>query len=197
MKINLLESIQQLVLDIAKVERYSYIVNTDRHENVVEHSFAIAMLCWRIFDFVKPPLDLEKIFKYALIHDFLERGQNRDVNAYATKKEKASKKDYEANELLKLQSEFEDFEDFTALLNNYEERSDEESLFVWSVDKMQQVINGQMDKWRPYIDYGVTYKQFAEKNEEVMEKCSLYVKGIFKTVYEDACKTYYDNPALK
>lgn len=189
-----LEHIQELVLDIIRVERNHSIPNTNRHENVVEHSFSVALLCWKIYDLVKPPLNLEKIFKYSLVHDFLERGQNRDVNTYAPKDERAAKKERETDELKKLLSEFSDFGDFPRILVDYEARLDEESLFVWSVDKMQQIILGQMDKWRPYVGYGVTYDQFLEKNEEFLRKCSPYVKEIYRKAFEDSCTTYFDNP---
>ena len=62
-----------LVLDIQKIKRNHMIPDTDTYENVVEHSFSIAMLCWRIHNLVYSKLNLEKIFQYALIHDFLER----------------------------------------------------------------------------------------------------------------------------
>lgn len=188
-----LHDIQKLVLDIIKIERNHSIPGTERHENVGEHSFAVAMLCWRIYDAVNPPLSLEKIFKYALTHDFCERGLSKDVNTYADKNEKALKKEQENLALKKLSDEFSDFEDLVDVLNNYEE-FDEEALFVWSIDKMQAIILGDIDNWRPYKSYGVTYKEFSEKSDYFIEKCSPYVKDILIAVHNNACKTYYDNP---
>jgi 5'-deoxynucleotidase YfbR-like HD superfamily hydrolase len=189
-----LGKIEQLVLDILTIERNHRIPGTDRRENVVEHSFSVAMLCWKIFDVTHPPLDIVKIFKYALVHDFSERGYKFDVNTYATKEERATKKDKEALELKKITSEFEDFKDFTLVLNNYEKSTDAEALFVWSVDKMQSIILGEIDGWRPYSAYGVTYDQFCKKGEEFLDTCSPYVKDIFTKVLEQAKKTYYDQP---
>jgi len=54
------------------------------------------MLCWKIFEVVKPPLDIGKIFKYALSYDFLERGYKTDTNTYAGAEEKKLKKIREA-----------------------------------------------------------------------------------------------------
>ncbi len=191
-----LESLQQLILEVMKVERNHSIPQTERHENVVEHSFSVTMFCWKVFDMVNPPLSLEKIFKYALIHDFSERGLKSDTNTFAGKEERKLKKEREALELEKMADEFSDFEDFVKTLNNYE-KLDEEALFVWSADKMQHIILAGMDNWRPYASYGVTFEQFCKKDEEFIEKCSPYVKDIFKQVYEEACKTYYDNPMVK
>ena len=100
-----LKQIQQLVIDITKIERNHYMPGTNRRENVVEHSFSLAMLCWRIFEIVKPPLDIAKILKYALVHDFMERGMANDVNTYATETERQMKKELEAQELKKLSLE--------------------------------------------------------------------------------------------
>jgi len=191
-----LEKIQQLVVDIQKVERNHCIPGTDRHENVAEHSLSVAMLCWMVFESVKPPLDFPKILKYALVHDFPERGLESDTNTHAGKEERAIKKERETAELQKINGEFEYFADLIEALNDYEEL-DEEALFVWSVDKIQAIILGKMDNWRPYKSYGVTYKQFCDKIEEFISESSLYVKDIFGEVFEDAKKTYYDNPDRK
>lgn len=189
-----LNKIQHLVLDVLNVERNHSIPGTKRHENVVEHSFSVATLCWRIFEIVQPPLDLGKIFKYALSHDFLERGYKTDTNTYAGAEEKKIKKLREASELKKISQEFEDFTDLISTLNNYEGMVDEEALFVWSVDKMQGIVLGGIDHWKPYEAYGVTYEQFRAKGEEFLSKCSPYLKEIFRELHTKSCETYYDRP---
>jgi 5'-deoxynucleotidase YfbR-like HD superfamily hydrolase len=189
-----LNKVQHLVLDILNVERNHSIPGTKRHENVVEHSFSVAMLCWKIFEAVKPPLDLAKIFKYAFSHDFLERGYQTDTNTYAGAEEKKLKKLREASELEKISREFENFSDLILTLNDYEDLADEEALFVWSVDKMQSIVLGGIDHWRPYEAYGVTYEQFRTKGEEFLSICSPYLKEIFMEVHTRSCETYYDRP---
>ena len=190
-----LHELQKLLTDLIKVERNHSIPGTDRHENVVEHSFSLAILCWRLFEELRPPLDIAKILKYSLVHDFPERGQTQDINTYAKDHERETKQELEAKQLLALSHEFADFPDFVISLRDYESRSDEESLFVWSVDKMQAIILGQIDNWRPYQTYGVTYAQFCAKGEEFLSKCSPYLKDVFREVYEEGRRTYYDQPA--
>lgn len=189
-----LVEIQQLVADLAKVERNHSHLESDRHENVAEHSYTVAMFCWRLFELVKPPLDLAKILKYALTHDLLERGLKADVNTFAKKDERDAKKEREEKELKKLSEEFSDFNDLVATIENYEQKIDDESLFVWTADKMQAKILGEMDDWRPYAAYGVTWEQYCKKSEEFLKKCSPYLKEIFSEVYEHTKKTYYDRP---
>lgn len=191
-----LDKIQRLIVDIQKVERNHRIPNSERHENVAEHSFSVAILCWRIFEAVKPPLDLTKILQYALVHDFSERGSKYDINTYASTEERNTKKQLELAELKKISDEFKDFKNLVEIINDYE-KAGQEALFVWSVDKMQSIILGEIDDWRPYVSYGVTYKQFFNKGEEFLNKCSPYVKDIFKEVFDSSCDTYYDNPNKK
>ena len=104
----------------------------------------------------------------------------QDINTYAKDNERQTKKELEAKQLSALSHEFGDFANFVNSLKDYENRSDEESLFVWSVDKMQHIILGQIDNWRPYQAYGVTYAQFCAKGEEFMSKCSPLPKGCLK-----------------
>ena len=189
-----LEKIQKLVLDIMKIERNHRIPGSDRRENVVEHAFSVSMLCWKVYEATHPPLDMARILKYALVHDFSERGYRFDVNTYAGAEERNVKKEREAIELKKISAEFEYFADFVSVLNSYEKADDVEALFVWSVDKMQAIILGEIDAWRPYAIYGVTYEQFCKKSDEFLSRCSPYVKDIFACVIEESKKTYYDRP---
>jgi 5'-deoxynucleotidase YfbR-like HD superfamily hydrolase len=189
-----MEKVQHLVLDLINVQRNHQIPGSERHENVVEHSFSMAMLCWKLFEMITPPLSLEKILEYALIHDSLERGLRFDVNAYAGKDERAQKKEREAGEFLKLKEEFGDFAGFIKALDAYEQLKDEEAVFVWSVDKMQAIILGGIDDWRPYASYGITYDRFCKKGEEILTKGSPYLKNVIQEVLEESKKTYYDRP---
>ena len=189
-----LTQIQELVLDIQKVKRNHRIPDTEDRENVVEHSFTISMLCWKLFNDLKPNLNLEKILKYSLIHDFSERGQDYDVNTYASQEERLKKKDMEIEEIRKISQEFQYFDEMISLMNDYNNLTDEESRFVWSIDKMQAMVLGGIDNWRPYELYGVTYEQFYKKGEEILSQCSPCLVDVFREVVTQSRKTYYDQP---
>ncbi len=191
-----LQKVQRFVLDLIKVQRNHLIPGDERRENVVEHSFSTAMICWRLFEMTNPPLSIEKIMKYAIVHDSLERGQRFDVNTYAGESERNIKKEYEKKELIKLNKEFEDFTDFVNMLNIYEKLPDDEAIFVWSADKIQHIILGSIDNWRPYASYGVSYDQFCEKGEDIFNKCSPYLKKVLSGILKESKKKYYDRPKL-
>ena len=189
-----LSNLQQLVLDVAKIERNHNIPGDTRHENVVEHSFAVALLCWKLHSTIKHDLDIEKIFKYCVAHDFLERGLKKDVNTYADENTRQTKKDREALELIKLADEFSDFPDLISVIKNYERAADEESRFVWTVDKMQAIILGEIDNWRPYERVGITHKQFCEKGDEFMKKCPTCLKPTLELLNRHSREVFYDQP---
>lgn len=189
-----LKKIQQLVLDVQKVERGHAIPPKGRPENVIEHSFSVTMLCWRIYDDLKPNLNLEKVLKYCLAHDFLERGLKKDFNTYATEAEKSEKLKREEQELKKLQDEFDDFKPMLDIIEAYENKNDEESRFVWCVDKIQGLVLGEIDNWWPYERDGRTYEQFYSKGDEFLSKCPDCLKPTLSMVVEHTRSTYYDQP---
>ncbi|MNY05663.1 hypothetical protein D3C86_1383910 [compost metagenome] len=76
----------------------------------------------------------------------------------------------------------------------YETKEDEESRFVWSVDKMQQLIMGDLDNWRSYAEKPITYDEFTKKYAELLEKSSKYTREIFEGLLNYSKTTYYDQP---
>jgi putative hydrolase of HD superfamily len=187
---HILFELQKMSIDLALIDRNHYLAGTQRRENDIEHSFTVALLCWYIHDRYKVDLDISKILKYALAHDFVERYAG-DINTFASAKDRQEKVTREADALIRLSGEFSDFPDLVSKMSHYELRQDEESLFVWTVDKMQQLIMGDMDNWRPYREISITYEQFCDKYGEQLQKSSLHVRTIFNAVIE-YCKTTYN-----
>lgn len=187
----LLFALQQMTIDLSLIDRRSYIAKTDRRENDVEHSLTVALLCWYIHDKQKLELDIAKIFKYALTHDFVERYAG-DVNTFASVEERNQKVIREKESLARLSEEFSEFSDMITSMEDYESKKDEESLFVWSVDKMQQLIMGDLDSWRCYAETPISYNQFVEKYDELSKESSKYSRDIFDSLVEYCKTTYYD-----
>ena len=143
----LLFSLQQMTIDLSLIERNHHLAKTNKKENDIEHSLSVALLCWYIHDRYKLELVISKILKYAITHDFVERYAG-DVNTFASMDERNAKLVREQASLERLSQEYESFEDMVSSMQNYELKQDEESLFVWTVDKMQGMIMGDMDGWR-------------------------------------------------
>lgn len=185
--------LQKLTNDLTKIERHHYIASETRHENDIEHSFTVALLAWYICSRYKLPLDLTKVLKYALTHDFVERYAG-DVSTFASKAARNQKVKLEKIALQRLTSELVQFADLCKSLSAYDEFEDEESLFVWTVDKMQPYIMGDMDDWRPYKNEKISYEMFIGKHKEQLAACSPYGKQVFEGILEYVETTYYDRP---
>lgn len=190
----LLFALQGLVVDLALIERNHHLAGHEQSENDIVHSFAVAMLCWYICDTYAIPLDVTKILKYALIHDFTEKYVG-DVSTYADEAARNKKGAMEKVALERLSNEFRRFNDLVGSLQAYESKADDEALFVWTVDKMQAYILGDMDNWRPYKrPIHITYDAFVAKHAEQLAQCSPYCKEIFSAVLDYCKTTYYDRP---
>lgn len=187
----LLFSLQRMTIDLSLIERNHYLAKTDRHENDIEHSLTVALLCWYIHDKHKLDLDIAKILKYSITHDFVERYAG-DINTFASAEDRAAKVQREQESLEKLANEFSEFPDMIMSMRRYEQKHDEESLFVWTVDKMQSLLMGDMDDWRPYAELNISYDQFAAKYKELVDKSSPYCRDIFEGLIEYCKTTYYD-----
>lgn len=62
-----------LELDALKrVNRRSYVTETDRRENSAEHSWHLAMACWSIAELFELDVNHEQLLKMALVHDLGE-----------------------------------------------------------------------------------------------------------------------------
>lgn len=189
----LLFSIQQMTIDMSLIDRKHYLPHTSRRENDIEHSMAVAILCWYILDRYALDLDVAKVLKYALTHDFVERYAG-DVPTFASQPERDEKVLREQASLQRLSEEFKGFDNLIATMKMYEAKEDEESLFVWSVDKMQQLIMGDLDNWRSYAEKPIAYEDFSKKYAELLGKSSNYTREIFEGLFNYSKTTYYDQP---
>ena len=192
--VNQLSSVQNLVLEIQKIERNHTLPNTDTQENVALHSFSIAILAWKIHSLIDSKLSIEKILKYALVHDFLEKWLSKDINAFADEEERKIKIKNEEKVLKELQSNYNDFPDMIQMIEWYESMRDEEAQFVYIIDKMQAIILWKIDNWRPYKKINIRYEAFSAKIDSYLSKCPDELIWIYKEIINDAKITFYDQP---
>ena len=136
----------QLLFRHQQVER-RVVLPSGEWENDTEHSYNLAMVAWYVSDQLKLQLDVEKMLKYALIHDLPEVYAG-DTFAFGDRRDK---KEREAKALARIKSEMPEASAITGLVEKYEERADQESRFVWALDKlMPPLISylGQGLSWR-------------------------------------------------
>ncbi len=138
-----LEKLARLMHNVERVKRVARRPDEQEWTNTAEHTFELAMMCWYIVTLHKLDFNMEKVFKYALAHDIVEvyAGDTPvfDDEALKTKHER------EAAALERLEKEFPEFSDFTALIHEYEARETPEARFVYATDKLLDPLNSSME----------------------------------------------------
>ena len=151
------------------VNRTVSIRSTDREENDVEHSYMLAMLADYIISLENLSLDRHKVILYCLVHDLVETYAG-DTYFYSKDAEHLeSKHTREAEALKKMRQEFPEHEHLWKVIESYEARGDDESRFVYALDKVQPVIH-------IYLDGGKSWKKYDVKLEHLLEKKNDKVK---------------------
>lgn len=146
---------------VQNVQRIARIPDEQEYRSTAEHTFELVVLAWYIIDTDKLPLSHEKVLKYALAHDLIE-GYAGDT--YFGNEELAkNKKEREAAALARIKSEFAEFADLITYMEAYETRADEESKFVYALDKLIDPLNSSMDTTRSiWTDLNMSYALLRE-----------------------------------
>lgn len=152
--------------ELQKVERVIRVLDEDRWENDLEHSYDLAMLAWYIVDSRKLPLDRDKVFRYALAHDLVEVYAG---DTYIYSKDKTlldSKSEREQAAAERLTKEFPEVPELHTAILGYMEKKDPESRFVYALDKIQPVIQLYLDNGRTWKEKNVTLEMLYESKKD-------------------------------
>lgn len=167
-----IQDIITLLTKFQKVERGVTVPGSKRPENDSEHSYNLAMAAWVLIKKDHLPLDLDKILKYALVHDLPEVYAG---DAFALDPSQvAAKVEKEQAALEKLHTDDLTVE-LAVVIEQYESLNDEESRFIYSLDKLMAaltVLAGQSHVWK---DNGLTQADWELKFRPKIE-VSQYTK---------------------
>lgn len=178
-ELNNLFKFNQLLNDFRKVERVVRANDRDRWENDVEHSYQLAMLAWYIVSSKKLNLDVNKVVRYALVHDFVEVYAG-DTFFYGDEKELATKEKREKDALKKLKKELLEFPDMIDLVEDYENKIDKESKFIYALDKIEPILNIYQDGGRTWKEKDITIDMLYSKKKD-------------KVAVDPTIKKYFDS----
>lgn len=152
----------KLTGDFRLVERFVWVHGRSNPENDAEHSFQVAIIAWYLIasGVIKEELNMEKVFKYALVHDLVEIYAG-DTPSYDSELAK-TKKERELAAQQKLCENFGEFEDMHTHIESYERKEDPESLFVHAIDKMLPSLNLIMNDTSDWKNKGITLKDATD-----------------------------------
>lgn len=160
-----------------------------RFKDDAEHSFQLAMSCWYIATVEGLEYDLNKVIKYALVHDLVETyAGDIDLYMYSDKDQALHLKQQQEHAALeRIQREFREFPEMIKLIMDYEMRQDEESKFVYAMDKLiGNVVTSELG--------GTTYKECGISQESVKQvRDQKVVKSPIVTEYFDEFFKMWDS----
>jgi putative hydrolases of HD superfamily len=152
--------------EFQQVTRVARIPFGNRMENDAEHSYQLAMVAWFLIDQDKLKLNKELCFMYALSHDLIE------VYAGDTpvhdKKASLSKHAREEKALKKIKKKFSNFKSLISVIDKYEKRVDEESKFIYALDKILPLIQCYLEKGAIWKEYNMSLQDVIDnKNKKI------------------------------
>ena len=151
-----------ILMRFREVERATFHRNSERNENDSEHSFSLVLLGWYINESYSLGLDTDKIIRYALVHDLVEVYAGDTYFYHTDASVHESKQEREEQAALQLRSEFPEFPQMHDLIAQYERREDEESRFVYALDKIEPVISIYLDNGRTWKKKSITIEMLTE-----------------------------------
>jgi putative hydrolase of HD superfamily len=141
-------------------------------DNDVEHSYRVAMLCWMLIDEYKLKYDVNKVIRYALVHDLVEVYAG-DASIYSNYSQKDKEKK-EHNSFLKLKKEFPKLKSIWSNILDYEKRKDEESKFVYLIEKLEPVLVVLLSEKDHWIKRKVTFEDFIDRKQRKIKDIDMF-----------------------
>lgn len=150
-----------------QLKRKIFATGEDRQENDSEHSFQLAMVAWYIISTEKLDYDIDRIIRYALVHDLVEIYAG-DTFFFSDKASKDLKAEKEKVALERIKKEFSEFPELSKLIHEYEDRTYPESEFVYALDKILPVMNIYLDKGRSWRKHKINFDMLVEVKNKVV-----------------------------
>ncbi len=158
----------KLLNKFQEVERVINLPKREGKENDVEHSYQLAMLAWYIAESNFLHLDKNLLIKYALVHDFVEVYAG-DTFIYSKKQsDHETKHEREEASRIRIEKEIPEFTEFHKAILDYEKLENQESRFVYVLDKIHPVIQIYLDEGRTWKEHQTTLSMLLEKKKDKM-----------------------------
>jgi len=150
--------------EVVRVARSPY---GKRFENDSEHSYQLAMVAWFLIEQDNLKLNRELCLMYAMAHDLVE------IYAGDTfifdKKRVSSQRQREKRALLKIEKRFSHFRSLIKIIKKYEQKEDQESKFIYALDKIIPPIQIYLEKGKLWREKKVSLGNiFENKNVKIV-----------------------------
>ena len=153
--------------EFQRIKRNIFATGEDRNENDAEHSFQLALFAWYCIETQHFNLDSKKVICYALVHDLVEVYAGDTAFHSTDKSLKDSKAQRESDAFEKINAQFLVFPKLSGMIKAYESKLDNESKFVYALDKIIPVINIYLDKGRSWKRDKISYEMVRSKDPKI------------------------------
>ena len=128
---------------------------------------------------------------YALAHDLVEVYAG-DTYIY-DKKQMSSKHQREKKALEKIKKRFPHFKNLIKIIEAYEKREDEESKFVYAIDKIIPPIQIYLEKGKLWHEKNVSFKELSDNKTEkiaISKEVNKYWQELFRELKKGRKKLF-------
>lgn len=148
-----------LLLRLQAVRRTVRVPGRGDYENDVEHSYQLALMAWYVNDVGDLGLDVDRVIRYALVHDLAE-AHTGDVFVL-DHEGRRGKRERELAALDQIDGDLPEFRALTDAVREYDRQADPESQFVYALDKLMPMV-------MIYLEGGTSWREMAVSRDELL-----------------------------
>lgn len=150
--------LSKLLGEFGQIKRATLLPNGDI-ETDSHHSFALALIAYELARQYAPELDAHKIMLYALVHDLPELVTGDVPTLIISEEQLRQKAQADAAALHEVKKRLKSAPHITQALEAYEAKQDQETQFVYWLDKMITIPTHFLDNGANLRALGVTNRQ--------------------------------------
>lgn len=165
--------LSRLLGDFGQIERVTKLPD-GRPESDSHHSFSLALIAFELATQFAPELDIKKILLYSLVHDLPELVTGDTNTLTSTPEALVVKSQQDKAAITKVKNILKNAPSILNAVEAYESKEDEESLFVYWIDKMATIPTHFYDNGKNLRALGISNRsdiqQWYERTLSKLEK---------------------------
>lgn len=184
-----IQLVDQLISPLLKLERTMVMpFDRQRHENIGEHSFSLAVFGAAMARQIDPGLDTAAITEYATAHDLVEVYAG-DVTVWESDEAIAKKESAESLAAKKIAEEYSQMPWLIDTFNQYLKLDTPEKRYVYAIDKLYPHILILAGGYHPV---NPTWEAYRRTEQVARKKIALYPK--LMPLFDELCRRFRQHP---
>lgn len=184
-------AMSDMLFRFGQIKRATKMPNGE-HESDSHHSFALALIAYELAKAFAPELDAMKVMAYGLVHDLPELVTGDMPTLLASSEDLVRKRARDAAAWPKVSKVFGAAPNVLELIKSYEAHDDEESKFIFWLDKSMTILTHFFDDGKNLHELGIKDQSAIEQwYERLQEKLSRHAahphstaSGVLESLYQ-------------